>query len=98
MARGRPLLRAGRKTESHGGTFLPPSNADYIRDWTMLAPGERVFLVKNNAAELSGRVDTVTEDGSILWLHLEDGAGRRLFTHTDSVLTWRVSESRSNTA
>jgi hypothetical protein len=94
MARGRPLLRAHRKTASHSGTFLPPNNADYIRDWAMLTPGEQVFLVNNDEAELSGRVDTVTEDGSVLWLHLADGAGRRLFTRTDYVLTWRVSEIR----
>lgn len=89
MARGRPLLHAGRKPESHGGRFLPPSNAEYIRDWTILAPGEQVLLVDDNATELSGRVDTVTEDGSILWLHL-DGVGRRLFIHTDSVPIWRI--------
>jgi len=92
MARGRPLLRANRKTKNSGGTFLPPSNTDYIRDWATLAAGEQVILVDNDETEFSGRVDTVTEDGSILWLHLADGAGRRLFTRTNYVLTWRIAE------
>jgi hypothetical protein len=61
-------------------TFLPSRNADYIRDWTMLSSAELVLLVENDGPELSGRVDAVTENGLILWLHLNDGAGRRLFT------------------
>ena len=93
MPLGRPLLRAHAKTRSHRGTIVPPDNADYIRDWAMLAPGEWVLLVGKDSAELSGRVDTVTEDGLILWLHLKNGAGRRLFTRTDAMLTWRLSES-----
>jgi hypothetical protein len=77
-------------------TFLPPNNADYIRDWTMLAPGEWVFIVDDDAPEFYGRVDAVTEDGQILWLHLKAGAGRRLFTRTEGVLTWRVPETRDS--
>lgn len=60
----------------------------------MLAPGEWVLLVDNDSAELSGRVDAVTEDGLSLWLHPKNGAGRRLFTRTDAALTWRVSEKQ----
>jgi hypothetical protein len=94
MAKGRPLLRAHHKTDGPRTTSLPPNNPDYIQDWTTLAPGEWVFIVDNDAPELSGRVDTVTDDGQILWLHLEAGAGRRLFTRTEGVLSWRVPENR----
>jgi hypothetical protein len=73
---------------------LPPNDADYIRDWTRLACGESVLIVENDAPELAGRVDVVTEDGLILWLHLEAGAGRRLFTRADGVLVWRVLGDR----
>lgn len=90
MARGRPLLRPRRKTEVHHLNFMPPNDADYIRDWTVLAPGDSVLIVDNDALNLAGRVDVVTEDGSILWLHLKEGAGRRLFTRTDGARVWRV--------
>ena len=70
--------------------FLPPNDAAYIRDWTVLAPGDSVLIVDNDAPNLAGRVDAVTEDGSILWLHLKEGAGRRLFTRTDGAGVWLV--------
>lgn len=94
MARGRPLLHAHRKTESRHRTYLPPNIADYIRDWAMLEPGEHVFLVEDNRPELSGRIDAVTEDGLNLWLQLDEGAGRRLFTRMDAVFVWRVPVSK----
>lgn len=94
MARRRPLLRPHRKTEVHPLNFLPANDADYIRDWTRLTRGESVLVVENDAPELAGRVDDVTEDGLILWLHLEAGAGRRLFTRADGVLIWRLLGDR----
>lgn len=94
MAPRRQLLRPHRKTEVHHLNSLPAIDADYIRDWTRLAPGESVLVVESDAPELAGRVDVVTEDGLILWLHLEAGAGRRLFTRFDGVLIWRVVGDR----
>ena len=90
MSRGRPLLRARDKPRVSGLNFRPPNNADYIRDWTMLVPDDGVVIVENDAPALSGRVDAVTDDGQILWVHVEAGAGRRLFTRADGTLVWRV--------
>lgn len=89
MARGRPLGGARRKPEEKS-RYMPPSDADYIGNWTSLARGEKV-VIADNTAELRGQVDAVTEDGLILWLHLEDGAGRRLLTRTDGVQVWRLA-------
>ena len=92
MARGRPLLKSPvqAKAEDQQLNFLPPKDAEYVRDWTMLAAGEEVYIVQENAGELSGRVDAVTEDGTILWVHLAGGAGRRLFTRSEGGHVWRV--------
>ncbi len=92
MARGRPLGGPRRKL-GEGSRFRPPSDAFYIGDWTSLAPGEKV-VITDTTAELRGQVDAVAENGLILWLHLEDGAGRRLFTRTDGVQVWRLASKR----
>jgi len=94
MARGRPLLRSPRTAEVRHLKFLPPSDAVYIRDWTRLTSGEKVAIVQDDEPEISGFVDAVTEDGLILWLHLDAGAGRKLFTRTTGALVWRLQESR----
>ncbi len=91
MARGRPLLpfRARPKAENRL-KLLPPDGAEYVRDWTALAPGDKVYIVENDASELCGRVDAVTEDGAILWLYMDAAAGRRLFMRGDGGVVWRV--------
>lgn len=68
--------------------FQPPAGAEYVRNWTTLTPGDRVYLVEGEATVVSGWVDTVTEDGSVLWLHMEAGAGRRLFSPAQGQLLW----------
>lgn len=90
MARGRPLLHAQQRIETRCDTFVPPNNAEYIRDWTRLAPGDQVLMVEKYTPGLSGRVDAVTEDGEILWLHLSNGRGRRIYMRADGALAWRV--------
>lgn len=90
MAPGRPLLRAPSITGARRLYFLRPNNADYIRDWTALVAEEGVVIFENDVSELSGRVDAVTDDGSVLWFQLEAGAGRRLFAREDGALVWRV--------
>ena len=90
MTRGRPLLRARDKPRGSPLDFLPPNNADYIRDWTMLVPDDGVVILEKDAAEVFGRVDAVTDNGQILWVHVEAGAGRRMFMQTDGTLVWRL--------
>lgn len=71
-------------------TFLAPRDAEYVRDWASLTAGENVCVVPENGAELSGQVDAVTEDGTILWVHLAAGAGRRLFARSEGGVLWRL--------
>lgn len=92
MARGRPLLKSPvqAKAEDQQLNYLPPKDAEYVRDWAALATGQKVYIVQENGEELSGRVDAVTEDGTVLWVHLAGGAGRRLFTRSERGHVWRV--------
>lgn len=90
MARGRPLLRSPRNVEGYPLDYFPPKDAEYVRDWTSLQAGERVFFVERDAHELHGQVDAVTDDGTIMWLHVDAGGGRRLVSRFDGGLVWRV--------
>lgn len=92
MARGRSLLLTARKVAFHHLNSVPPQGAEYVRDWTGLVPGQKVFVLAEGARELCGKVDAVTGDGAVLWVHLDGGAGRRLFTRTDGGRVWRVPD------
>jgi hypothetical protein len=37
--------------------------------------------------QYAGTVDAISEDGTIVWLMLENGGGRRLFYNTDGCQT-----------
>ncbi|WP_104044411.1 hypothetical protein [Arthrobacter sp. ZGTC412] len=91
MARGRPLLRAPHDG-AHQLKSVLSDGAVFVRDWTTLEPGQLVVVREEFAREMRGRVDTVTEDGDVLWLHLEGGGGRRLFTGTGGDRVWRVRD------
>ncbi|MEV7634886.1 hypothetical protein AB0N71_01775 [Pseudarthrobacter enclensis] len=69
---------------------MPPIDATYISDWTLLKRGDDVIALEKTA-EHRGRVDAVADDGLIMWLHLEGGRGRRLFASADDVLVRRLS-------
>ena len=92
MARGRSLLLTARQVAFHHLDSVPPQNAGYVRDWTRLVPGQKVFVLAEGAGELCGEVGAVTGDGAVLWLHLDAGAGRRLFTRTSGGRVWRVPD------
>ena len=81
MARGRPLLKSPvqAKAEDQQLNHLPPKDAEYVRDWAALATGQKVYTVQENGEELSGRVDAVTEDGTVLWVHLAGGRAEIIY-------------------
>lgn len=60
----------------HAGieTLLLPKGAELVHDWADLVPDEQVFQSGHEAGSSLGSVDAVSEDGAILWLHLENGA------------------------
>ncbi|MCU1573913.1 MAG: hypothetical protein JWO93_1995 [Micrococcaceae bacterium] len=89
--RGRPLLRSPRKVAGYPLDYLPPKDAEYVRDWTSLKPGQKVLFIEGDAHELRGHVDAVTDDGTFLWLHMQAGGGRRLFSRLEDGLVWRMT-------
>jgi len=47
-------------------------------------------LLENSRELVAGRVDALSPDSSVLWLHLEHGLGRRLFLQIDGYQTFRI--------
>lgn len=61
-----------------------------ISDWTLL-PGARVEIRQLGSPVCSGHVDTVTDDGKILWLHPVVGS-RRLFEKAELYEAWAAED------
>lgn len=59
-----------------------PSTATTPVHWNELCPGDLVLVLSGKTSH-TGTVDTVSTDGEYLWLLLNDGTGRRLFTKTE---------------
>lgn len=62
------------------------TNLRRVTDWTIL-PGTHVEIRHQGSAVCSGDVDSVTEDGSILWLSAP-AEGRRLFEKAEYYEAW----------
>lgn len=54
-----------------------------LPEWGEVSPGHQVSLYKKGQGHFHGRVDDVTSDGSIVWVHLAGGRGRRMFARAD---------------
>jgi hypothetical protein len=59
-----------------------------VADWRELVEGDSIVLLRLEKTDdtVSGTVDAVAPDGSLIWLLLE-GAGRRMFHHVDGYKT-----------
>jgi hypothetical protein len=65
-----------------------------VADWTALIPGDFVTVLESYTVPHSGWIDAVTEDGTIIWLVLAFGRGRRMFFRRDGdVITVEVPEA-----
>lgn len=51
--------------------------------WREVSPGHDVSLYKKGHGHFHGRVDDVTSDGAIVWVHLAAGQGRRMFAQAE---------------
>jgi hypothetical protein len=59
-----------------------------VANWCELIPGDTVLLFgPGTEQQYTGTVDAISEDGTIVWLILENGGGRRLFYNTDGCQT-----------
>ncbi|WP_284750838.1 hypothetical protein [Arthrobacter sp. efr-133-R2A-120] len=61
-----------------------------ITDWTLLI-GARVEIRQQGSPVCSGHVDTVTDDGRILWLR-PPAQNRRLFEKAEFFEAWATEE------
>ena len=71
-------------------------DAVYVWDWATLALGDDLCILPEDGPQLAGRVDPVTEECTILWLHLAAGEGRKLFLRSEGLVVWNVPASREN--
>ncbi|WP_026536477.1 hypothetical protein [Arthrobacter sp. H14] len=56
------------------------------RYWQELTIGDRVVVEIISGRPVSGHVDAITEDRSVLWVQFDEGQGRRLFHRQDNVI------------
>lgn len=52
-------------------------------DFSSLKRGQQVVLRHYSGDQFSGVLDDRAEDSSVVWVRLDDGAGRRLFHRED---------------
>ncbi|MFK4639438.1 hypothetical protein [Paenarthrobacter histidinolovorans] len=59
-----------------------------VEDWRELVEGDAIVLLRSENIDdaVSGTVDAIAPDGSLIWL-LPKGAGRRMFHHVDGYKT-----------
>ena len=58
-----------------------PSHQE-IKDWSTIRRGQGVAFNHHSDGPVAGVVEMRTDDASVLWIQLNDGAGRRLI-HCD---------------
>ena len=61
-----------------------------IKEWKSLGRGESVELREGHNVACEGWVDDLTEDGTIIWIHLSNGMGRKMIHLDDDVEIWSM--------
>ncbi|GAB3264690.1 hypothetical protein [Arthrobacter pigmenti] len=54
-----------------------------VPDWSELPHGQPVVFEHHTGHTIGGIVDMCSEDSSVLWVLMDNGAGRRLIHHQD---------------
>lgn len=57
--------------------------------WLTLKSGDEVVVKISEDRKVPGLIDVITEDHSVLWVHLGAGRGRRLFHWQEDVTITR---------
>lgn len=52
-------------------------------DWSTLLPGQQINLHHDRYLPIAGVLDACTDDCSVIWVRMNDGAGRRLIHRED---------------
>ncbi|MCU1568165.1 MAG: hypothetical protein JWQ56_3102 [Pseudarthrobacter sp.] len=72
---------------SPGAEVLPPG---YCRtpDWSVLKPGDRIIICSGDHPTVTGQVDALTSDGSLLWVLPDGGQLRKIYYRSDDQEVW----------
>ena len=54
-----------------------------LDEWQQIAPGDHVLIENTGTLPETGRIDSKTSDGNVIWVHLDHGRGRRMFLRQD---------------
>ena len=75
---------------STSGASSSHKDLEPVLDWTKLAREDDLELMQRNGEVLTtGRVDMIALDGSVLWLHQDDGKGRAMFLPSEDYMVLR---------
>ncbi|MFJ5695014.1 hypothetical protein ACIP9X_14320 [Arthrobacter sp. NPDC093125] len=60
-----------------------------VTSWCELTPGDTIVLLgpEKGKARITGMVDAISADGSLMWLLQDNCAGRRMFHQPDGYKT-----------
>lgn len=67
-----------------------------VPNWSKLSRADEVEIHGHGKAIMSGRIDMLALDGSVLWLQQNEGKGRALFLHSDGVRVYRRPANSNN--
>ena len=59
-------------------------------EWASLTSNERIAVRRGEGPAATGTVDIVAADGSIFWVHLDNGRGRVAIHVEDDAAVWRA--------
>lgn len=78
-------LLIGRLMEEGGVVQMKSADMESQRDndWSALQPGQLVSFQHDKYLPISGVMEARTDDGSVMWVRMNDGAGRRLIHRED---------------
>jgi hypothetical protein len=69
-----------------------------ITNWSSLSRADEVEIYKDGEIMAEGRIDMLSMDGSVLWLHKVTGNDRSLFLRSDGLRVYRLSGRPKNLA
>lgn len=76
-------------TRLQPGTARQPARPQPVPNWCTLSKKDEVEIRQNGRTIATGRIDLLAFDGSMLWIHRDEGKGRALFLHSDGVTVCR---------
>lgn len=85
-----------RRHHTHLHRTKPQPEA--LTNWSSLSRADEVEIYKDGEFIAAGRIDMLSMDGSILWLHKDTGNDRSLFLRSDGLRVYRRSRRPKNLA